>query len=111
MGIMDRWFDKRGTDEDMARAKRKPVDAERVKVVAERLLRAFDNPDSFKAVLAEIDRDKSLGVQEMTEIAKALTHRADFKSRAAAVTAIGQERMRRVHGAAKAASAAKAKVW
>lgn len=109
MGMLATLLSGLDTGEDMSRAR--PLDAAKVSKLTSDLQSAVGDVDAFSSVCDAIRDDESLTAAELIEIAHKLLGGTKPKSRKAALTAIGQERLRRVHAKAKATSASKARVW
>lgn len=109
MGILHFWSDEE-TDEDMARAKRRQVDAAKIDLWVSQLKKALKDADAFKAVYGAMDADGELSSAEIVEIAHKFTG-SRTKTRKAALGSIGQERLRVAHAKAKGESAAKTRTW
>lgn len=110
MGILN-WFGSHESDEDMARTNKKPLDADKIDEMVRLLRAASKSTDEFREVQANLAEDKDLSAQEVIAIAQAFVGGVKLKSRKAALTAIGQERLRVSHSNAKARSAAKSRTW
>lgn len=106
MGIMQLWLGGQEADDDMARAEARPLDAAKIDSVVRQLKLAVADAHEFRSVA----EDRSISGPELIEIAHRFAG-IRAKTKKAALTAIGQERMRMVHAKAKAASAAKTKTW
>lgn len=98
-------------DDVMARASAKLLDSEKIDSLVERLKRSVRDAEAFKSVVSSIDDDKSLSAAEVIELSRRFVGGTKPKSRKAALTAIGQERLRLSHARAKAATAAKSRTW
>jgi hypothetical protein len=112
MGIMQLWGGHdTDEDEDMARANARPLDKVKVDAHVQQLKLAVRDPDAFKRLLTAIDADKTLSAAEVAAIAQGFVGGVKPKSKKAAITAIGQERLRLSHAKAKGESAAKTRTW
>lgn len=108
MGIMQLWGG-HDTDEDMARASKRTLDAAEVDTWVEQLKSSLKDTKAFKAVYSGLV-DTTLSAADVIEIAFRFTG-AKAKTKKAAMTAIGQERLRVSHARAKGESAAKTRTW
>lgn len=111
MSILLNWLGGREADEDMARAKTKPVDEAKVNAFVQQLKLAVRDGNAFKGVYDAIQEDDTLSAAELGAIAQGFAGGVKPKSKKAALAAIGQERLRIFHADAKAKSASKSKVW
>jgi len=89
----------------------KQLDSEKIDGFVDQLKQAAHDADNFKVVVSLITKDKSLSAAEVIELSQRFTGGPKPKSRKAAITALGQERLRLSHGEAKAATAAKSRTW
>lgn len=108
MGMLD-WFGGHES-EDMPRAKARPLDMAKIDQHVRSLKAAVRDGDAWKPTYAALVDDKSLTTQEVIAIAESFVGLRP-KSKKAALTAIGQERMRVSHAKSKGDSAAKTRVW
>lgn len=109
MGMLASWLGGAEAGDDMARAR--PLDAKKVTQLTNALRAAGDDAAVLKEAYRTICDDDSLSAAEVIEIAHQYLGGVKPKSRKAALSAIGQERLRLAHAQAKAASAAKVRVW
>lgn len=110
MGIMQLWGG-HDTDEDMARANARPLDKVKVDAFVQQLKLAVREPEAFKRLLTSIESDRALSAAEVLAIAQAFVGGTKPKNKKAAISAIGQERLRLSHAKAKGESAAKTRTW
>lgn len=110
MDALDKWQHAPDTEDDMARAKARPLDEARIAAVVQELRLTIDKPPAFKPVFEALAGDVTLSAGDIIEIAHRLLGGARAKSRKAALTAIAQERMRLSHARSKGQSA-KVRVW
>lgn len=111
MAILGNWLGGREAGEDMARANARPLDAARIDSIVQQLKLAVKDADAFKRVYDSIADDEALTAQEVIAIAHKFVGGIKPKSKKAAITAIGQERMRVSHAKSKGESAAKTRLW
>ena len=111
MGSTDARRDEQNSGSDMARRSGKQIDAVRVEALADRLRHAIDDAEGFRAAVSDIETDSTLTAADVVAIAASFAKRSGIKTRKDAVVAIAQERLRRMHGLAKASSAARSKTW
>ena len=111
MGIIGNWLGGHEADEDMARANARPLDSARIEALVQQLRLTVKDADAFKPVYSAIALDTTLSAQDVIAIAQMFVGGTKPKSRKAALTAIGQERLRLSHAKAKGESAAKTRVW
>jgi hypothetical protein len=111
MGIMQLWGGRDDTDEDMARANARVLDAAKVASWVRQLKATLKDADAFKEVYTSIADDKTLSAQEVIEIAYGFAGGKRAKNKKSALASIGQERLRASHAKRKAESAAKARTW
>jgi hypothetical protein len=104
------WSGEQEAAEDMARVTR-PLDMAKVDGLVQQLKLTVKDPVAFKSVYTTLLADKSLGAQEVIEIAYRFVGGFRHKSKKAALAAIGQERLRLAHSKAKGESAAKSRTW
>jgi hypothetical protein len=98
-------------DDDMVRMSVQPGDVARVDSLARRLRSAVRDPAAFALALEELKSDREFTAREVAMVAQVFIGGPLPKTRKAALTAIGQERLRLSHAAAKGASAARARAW
>lgn len=97
-------------DDEMARAK-KPLDEAKVDDLVQKLQTSLTDAEDFRQIYLSIVNNDKLSTLEVVSIAHKFVGGQKPKSRKAALTAIGQERLRLVHAKAKSATAAKSKTW
>jgi len=95
----------------MARASTKSVDEAKVNALIQQLKLAVRDRVAFDAIYGAVVEDKHLSVAELAAIAHGFAGGAKPRSKKAALTAIGQERLRVAHADAKAKSAARTRTW
>lgn len=110
MSILSMWL-RQDSEDDMARAKNKPLDQTKVDAWVSRLKLAARDSSQFDAVFNELGEDQLVGSAEVLAIAQKFAGGLKPKSKKAALLAIAQERQRLVHARAKGESAAKTRVW
>lgn len=111
MSIFSRIWTSSEADDDMARAGAKPMDLKRIDALVDQLKKTVRDADDFNSVVTSMDGDKSLSATEIMEVSRRFVGGIKPKSRKAAITALGQERLRLSHARAKAATAAKSRTW
>jgi hypothetical protein len=111
MSIFSRIWNSSEADDEMARASARPLDIEKIDALVDQLKQSVRDAEMFKSVVTSIDDDKSLSSAEIIEISRRFVGGTKAKSRKAAITALGQERLRLSHARAKAATAAKSRTW
>ena len=104
------WFGGHEAGHDMARANARPIDAAKVDAHLRQLKAAVKDGDAWKAAYGALIDDASLSAQEVVAVAQAFVG-TKYKTRKAALTGIGQERMRVSHAKSKGESAAKTRLW
>jgi hypothetical protein len=110
MSILSAWLRQDGED-DMARAKKPPLDQTKVDAWVSRLKLAARDASQFDAVFDELGESSLVGSAEVLAVAQKFAGGAKPKSKKLALLAIAQERQRLVHAKAKGESAAKTRVW
>jgi hypothetical protein len=111
VGLLETLLRGRETDEDMAHAKAKPLDDVRIDEHVQHLRRTIKDGPAFKLVYESLVNDQRLSAQDVIAIAYKFVGGKRPPTRKAALTTIGQERMRVSHAKSKAASAAKSTTW
>ena len=97
--------------DNMARVSAKHLDVEKIDSLVHQLKQTAHDADEFNAIVSAITNDKSFTVAEVIELSRRFAGGPKSKTRKAAITALGQERLRLSHGEAKAATAAKSRTW
>jgi hypothetical protein len=111
MGMFSSWLGGGEAEDYMARSNTKPLDTAKIDDMVRRLRNAVRDANSFRSVQESIAADKTLSAQEVIAIASSFAGGVKAKSKKAALTAIGQERVRVSHAKAKGESAAKNRAW
>jgi hypothetical protein len=111
MSILSAWLRQDSEDDDMARARKSPLDQTKVDAWVSRLKLAVRDAAQFDRIFGDLEEDQLVGSAELIAIAQKFAGGSKPKSKKAALLAIAQERQRLVHAKAKGESAAKTRVW
>ena len=111
MSIFSRIWTSNEADDEMARASAKALDNEKIGAIVGQLKKLVRDAEALQSAIDSLDADESFSAGEVVEISHRFLGGKRPKSRKAAITALGQERLRLSHARAKAATAAKSRTW